>query len=87
MTQTNNILQDIAALLLEHSPEMREDILHEELDRVTIYRSNCWAILCEIQHSTFELADLGTTAKTPEELTWWLLYQRFITEYGILLTE
>jgi len=85
MTRTNNTLQDIANLLLEHPVEQREDLLHEELDRVTIYRYNCWEILNEIQPQHFELEGLGTTATTPEQLTWWCLYERFMNEFGILL--
>lgn len=87
MTKTNNTLQDIASLLLEHSIDQREQLLFEELDRVTIYRSNCWEILAEIQPTDFACNMSGGWHKTPEHLVWSLLHDRFITDYGILLTE
>jgi len=85
MTRTNNTLQDIANLLLEHSVEHREDLLIEELNRVTIYRSNCWDIINELRPSSFYCSRIGEANTSPEALAWSILYDRFLNEYGILL--
>lgn len=81
----SNTLQDIATLLLEHSVELREELLFEELERATIYTHNCWEILNEERPSDFLIEELGEYPKTPAQLAWWILYERFSIEYGILL--
>ena len=83
----SNTLQDIATLLLAHSVELREQLLHEELDRVTIYRSHCWDILTELQPTNFDCPMTGGWARNPEQLVWGHLYELFYEQYGILLTE
>jgi hypothetical protein len=85
MTRTNNTLQDIANLLLEHSVEHREDLLLEELDRATIYYHNCWEIINEVRPTSFMVEGIGDYATGPDSLAWAILYERFMAEFGILL--
>lgn len=81
----SNTLQDIATLLLEHPVDQREDLLFEELDRATMYYHACWAILDEERPTSFLIEGIGEHATGPDQLAWSILYDRFITDYGILL--
>ena len=79
------ILEDIANLLLEHDKEQREDILYEELNRVTIYRALCWDIINEVRPTDFYCPLLREANTTPQALAWSILYDRFINEYSTLI--
>jgi hypothetical protein len=79
------LLEDIANLLLEHEQEQREDILHQELDRATIYRSNCWDIINEVRPVDFYNNQTGDVNTTPEALAWLILYNQFLNEYSTLI--
>lgn len=79
------ILEDIANLLLEHEQEQREDILFEELYRLSIYRYNCWDIINEARPVNFYNEEIGEYSKTPEQLAWAILYAKFMEEYSTLI--
>ena len=81
----NSVLQDVANLLLEHEQEQRETILFEELDRLIIYRSNCWDIINEERPIDFYNDTTGENATTPEQLAWAILYEKFMDEYSTLI--
>jgi hypothetical protein len=82
---TRELLEDIANLLLEHEQEQRETILFEELERLCIYRSNCWDIINEERPTDFFIEEIGKYAYKPEMLAWNILYNRFMTDYSTLI--
>jgi len=79
------LLEDIANLLLHHEQENREDILYEELNRVLMYKANCWDIINEARPLNFYCPLLGEFNKTPEQLAWTILYNQFLNDYSTLI--
>ena len=79
------LLEDIANLLLEFEQENREDILFEELNRATIYTSNCWDIINEARPFSFFNYTIGKHVTSPEQLAWAILYERFLNDYSTLI--
>lgn len=70
-------LEEIKETLLQYNKEEREQILHEEIDRETIYYNDCFNIVNDARPVSFYNEITGEYCKDINELAWYILYAAF----------
>jgi hypothetical protein len=87
MKTINERIEEIAKEVQQYPLEERIYILNEDIERQVIYYRDQWDILNEARPSTFDLEQIGETARTPAELSFWILYNAFLERFPDLVEE
>lgn len=60
-----------------------EDILHQEIDRLCIYTSDCWDICRETRAHDFYIEEIGEHATDIPTLAYWILRDIYNTNHCV----